>query len=93
MSAFSVVVLHLLLFLYGVNCYCTMYGQCHHDEERDTLLNCYYEEGAKEAEALNRTGESYEEALKKIKSYCSYFFYDDEGNEKGVWNYKFTKRF
>lgn len=84
MSAFSVVVLHLLLFMYSVNCYCTMYGQCHYDEVRDSLLNCYYEEGTKEAQPLNKTAETYDEALKEMKSYCSYFFYDDEGNDKGV---------
>lgn len=61
-----------------------MFGECHYDSVGEKLKNCYYEEGTKEAQAINKTAENYEEAITQLKNYCSYLFYDDDGNEKGV---------
>lgn len=79
----SAVIFNFFLIFHSVNSFCTMYGQCHHDLVRDTMLNCYYEEGIKEAEPLDKNSVDYDTAVKEIKNHCSYFFYDDEGNEKG----------
>lgn len=83
MNYLIIVVLYLFLFLHTVHCNCVMYGQCHYDEEKGVNLNCYYEGDGKEPEVLNKTREGYEIAIKELQNYCSYFFYDDEGNKKG----------
>lgn len=73
-----------LLLVQHVYSSCIMFGECHYDSEREKLKNCYYEEGTKLAEPLNKTDEDYEAALTQLRSYCSYYFYDDEGNEKSA---------
>lgn len=85
-----VLVLQIISIWNTVDSYCIMFGECHYDPVGGKLKNCYYEEGTKVAQAINKTAENYEEAITQLKNYCSYFFYDDDGNEKG--EFAFVKR-
>lgn len=86
MSAVIITFLYFVLICNGVHSYCIMFGECHYDSYSDKLKNCYYEEGTKEAEPINKTAENYDEAVTNLKNYCPYLFHDDEGNEKGLFN-------
>lgn len=88
---FFVIFLSLLVVLASVNSSCIMFGECQYDEERQKNKNCLYEDG-KAPEALDKLDGRYEEALAYMKSYCPYFFYDEDGNEKGktISNVSFT---
>lgn len=67
----------------GVMGYCAMYGQCNYNSSVDKIQNCYQEYNTMPPATLNTSHASYSDAVAQLKSYCSYYFYDDDGNEKG----------
>lgn len=93
MKNLIVVALFSLFILRCVKSSCVMYGECNYDSTRDKRQNCYYREGEKLAAPLNKSDDNYEEAIKQVKSYCSFFFYDEEGKEKGIYRHIFKIAF